>query len=343
MGQLANSPQIFLNRITPCINEIQARNAARKGTRERKQKKKVKVEVQKVGFIAHNLRNREKLLAARASKKFEDSWKRDPVDNVFPMKYYKWIVYPFVDAIKAHRETHHPEMYNKPNAEVFVTLELNMQGEKKTRFVDNFKRIAAIPYKYDHGEDRTIIAFAKNEESQKEALNAGAHCCGGVELIKQIQNGQVLLQDFQHIVSHPDILPELVVLRGVMKRKFPNPKSGTLDIHLGPLVDKYLNGVSYQAIKDEYEKDFGQVEAILGTLNMDAKHLEENFAAIVRDLYTQRPKREGHFISRCLIWSPPSREKLKVDHNMYLTGQNVVNSSKSSVDEENSEAEQVAL
>lgn len=35
-------------------------DAARKGTREKARKKKVKVEVQKVGFIAHNLRGKNK-------------------------------------------------------------------------------------------------------------------------------------------------------------------------------------------------------------------------------------------------------------------------------------------
>ena len=42
------------------------------------------------------------------------------------------------------------------------------------------------------------------------------------------QNGELSLQDFRFIVAHPDILPELVSIRGLMKRKFPNQKSGTL-------------------------------------------------------------------------------------------------------------------
>lgn len=42
------------------------------------------------------------------------------------------------------------------------------------------------------------------------------------------QNGELSLQDFRFVVAHPDILPELVSIRGLMKRKFPNQKSGTL-------------------------------------------------------------------------------------------------------------------
>ncbi|XP_066142320.1 large ribosomal subunit protein uL1 [Euwallacea fornicatus] len=303
---------------------IQFRNyAARKGTRERKKKKaKVKVEIQKVGFIPHNLRNRDKMLAERASKKVDDSWKQNPIDDVYPLKYYKWIVYPFAEAVKAHRETHHPEMYNKPDAELYVTIELNMQGEKKTRFVENFKRIAAVPHQFNHGDERSVIAFAKNIESQEKASKEGAQLSGGVDLIKQIQNGQVLLTDFQYIVAHPDIMPELVVLRGLMKKNFPNPKAGTLNTDIGKVVQRLLHGISYQAIKDEFEKDFGKIDAVLGTLNMDERYLEENFASLINDVYNQKPKRQGGFIMRCLLWSPPSQEKLKIGHEQYLEDKN---------------------
>lgn len=42
------------------VIQIQIRNyAARKGTRERKKKSKVKVEQKKVGFIPHTLRNKD--------------------------------------------------------------------------------------------------------------------------------------------------------------------------------------------------------------------------------------------------------------------------------------------
>lgn len=57
--------------------------------------------------------------------------------------------------------------------------------------MDNFKRIALIPYPFDHGEERTIIAFAKSAEVQEQAANAGAQLVGGVDLIKQVQNGHV--------------------------------------------------------------------------------------------------------------------------------------------------------
>jgi large subunit ribosomal protein L1 len=307
-------------------------------------KKKVKKEEEvKVKFIPHNERDKEKLLAARPKLKFDDSWKGLPIDDVYSMKYYRWKIYPFEEAVQCHRETHHPDMYNEPNASLHVHIELNMQGEKKTRFVENFNRIAAVPFKFEHGEERTIVAFSKDVAVQKEALDAGAELAGGVELIKQIQSGAVLLQNFQFIIAHPDILPELVPLRGLMRRRFPNPKSGTLDVDLNTVTKRFIHGVSYSAKKDEVEKDFGLVETIIGTLDMDSKHLEANFAALVEDLNSVRPKREGDFISRCLLWSPPSRERFKVDHKLYIKSEEKEKPARENEEEDDDLGERVAL
>lgn len=95
------------------------------------------------------------------NKHVDDSWKQIPKDNVYIGRYYRWPVYTVAEAIQCHRETHHPSMYNVPNAPLNVDIELNMQGEKATRFVDNFQRMAMIPYRFDHGEERKILVFTK--------------------------------------------------------------------------------------------------------------------------------------------------------------------------------------
>lgn len=117
-------------------------------------------------------------------------------------------------------------------------------------------------------------------------------------MIKQIQNGAVSLQNFDFFLAHPDILPELVVLRGLMKRKFPNPKIGTLNVDLGAATSMYMNGINYTAQRDEHEKDFGLIDTIIGSLDMENEHLEGNFSSLIQDVYSMRPKRDGDFISR---------------------------------------------
>lgn len=105
------------------------------------------------------------------------------------------------------------------------------------------------------------------QEHYPEARAAGGTLVGGVELIKDIQNGDLLLTDYQHVIAHTNILPDLVVLRGLMRKKFPNPKSGTLGTNLKEMIEKFSNGVSYSAVKDEHQKDFGLINACFGTVS----------------------------------------------------------------------------
>lgn len=141
---------------------------------------------------------------------------------------------------------------------------------------------------------------------------------GGVELIKDITAGELLLSDYQFIIAHPNILPELVALRGLMKRKFPNPKSETLGVNLAEMVVKFSNGISYSTTKDEYQQNFGLIKANVGTLDMDAQHLEENIRFLLQDVNSMRPKRDGRFITRVLLKSAPSSEQLKIDPFVYI-------------------------
>jgi len=127
-----------------------------------------------------------------------------------------------------------------------------------------------------------------------------------------------LLSDYQYIIAHPNILAELVALRGLMKRKFPNPKSETLGTNLAEMIIKFSNGISYSASKDEYQQNFGLITACVGTLDMDAQHLEANISFLLQDINTVRPKRDGRFITRVLLKSPPSGEQLKIDPFVYV-------------------------
>lgn len=233
-------------------------------------------------------------------------------------KFYRWPVYSVAEAVECHRETHHPTAYNEPNAPLIAHIEIDMQGEKITRFVDNFFRMAPINYKFDHGQERKILVFTKGQETIDAARNAGATLAGGADLIKQIQNGDLNLQEYDHIIANTNILPEIVNLRGLMKKKFPNVKNGTLGVNVDQMVTRAMIGIQYSAMKDEYQKNFGLVTTQIGTLTMPVEHLEDNLKNLLIDIDTMRPKREGKFISRVLLKSPPSCELLKIDPFLYV-------------------------
>lgn len=241
-----------------------------------------------------------------------------PYDDAYIGKYYRWRVYSVAEAVECHRETHHPTAYNEPNAPLIAHIEIDMQGEKATRFVDNFLRMAPIKFKFDHGQERKILVFTKGQESIDAARNAGAILAGGADLIKQIQNGDLNLQEFDHVIANTNILPEIVTLRGLMKKKFPNVKNGTLGGNIEEMVTRAMIGIQYSAMKDEYQKNFGLVTTQFGTLEMPVEHLEDNLKNLLIDIDAMRPKREGKFISRVLLKSPPSGEVLKIDPFLYV-------------------------
>lgn len=318
LSRLASSPSTLVTNAR--LLHVSALDlAARKGTREKARKAKVKKVVEKVGFIRHDMRNKGKLNLQQVNKHIDDSWKQVPTDNCWVSKYYKWRVYTVEEAIRCHRETHHPTMYNLPNAPLHAHIELNMQAEKVTRFVDNFQRMVAIPNRFEHGENRNIIVFAKGQEALKEATDAGATLVGGVELIKEIQNGDLQLSEYPFVLAHPNILPDLVVIRGLLKKsKFPNPRLGTLGTNLAEMIERYSHGIQYSAERDENQKDYGTIRATIGTLQMDHQKLEQNLSILLQDVNSMRPKREGKFITRVLLKSPPSGEALKIDPFLYV-------------------------
>ncbi|XP_046389758.1 50S ribosomal protein L1 [Ischnura elegans] len=291
--------------------------AARKGYREKAKKKKVKVEEKKKEFIPHNKRD---ILQGKptVSRRIDDSWKHTASDDVYISKFYRSKVYNFAEAVECHRQTHHPTVYNLPNARLNVTIELDMRTEKKTKFVEKFSRMVAIPYPYQHGEERKIVAFCKTPELQSVALNAGAIIAGGSELIKSVQTGEISVHDYDYFVAHSDILTEIVALRGLMKRKFPSARNGTLVEDIEKSIKRFSTGLFYTALRDQFEEDYGWIDACIGTLDMNEEHLEGNLKALLEDVNTMKPRKNNPFITKCLLLSLPSVEKLTVDHSVYV-------------------------
>ncbi|XP_030035467.2 50S ribosomal protein L1 [Manduca sexta] len=291
--------------------------AARKGTRAKARAKKVKVEVTKVGFIPHNQRGRKEVTQVR-DRHADDSYKPLPVDDVYLLKYYRWVVYTVEDAVKAHQETHHPTMFNVPDALVYAKIEFNMEAAKKNRYIDGFVKLSLLPHPFPRDEERTILVFCKNPDLARDTVAAGATMAGGGEIIKKIQDGQIKLSDYDYIVAHPNILTELVPIRGLMKKRFPNVRSGTLDPNLTELVKKFAGGIQYRLMKDEVQPNYGCIEVPIGRLNMEPKQIADNVDVLLKDMQLMRPRRDGLFITRCLIKSPPSKEIFKIDPFVYV-------------------------
>ncbi|XP_015184943.1 PREDICTED: 50S ribosomal protein L1 [Polistes dominula] len=307
---------------------IQTRDyAARKGTRARRDAKKIKKKIEKIekiGFIDKLLQAEKKSTTVVKRKRFTPINKPGPIDNVWLFRSHPPKIYSIEEAVQCHRETHHPTMLNCPDSKVIAKFDISLLGEKKGKFIEAFSRIIDYPYNIEHNENRTILAFCAKDSLVQEVLKAGATLAGGKDLIKSIKGGDVSLSEFQYCAAHPDILPDLLLIRGLMKKKFPTTKRGTLTPDLEGLVKKFVRGTKYDAIPDKFEKEYGIIQCPIGTLDMDSKHLEENFAALVRDIHSVKPKKQTAIIIRGCLISPPGKEYFSVDVNQYLPQETIV-------------------
>ncbi|XP_053975402.1 50S ribosomal protein L1 [Hylaeus volcanicus] len=321
---------------------IQSRDyAARKGTREKARKKKLKLAAQKVGYNPELRKKRISKEKARTSPitiiNYEDL-KKESIDDVWFLKYHKPPVYSFKEAIEFHRETHHPTMYNTPNANVCARIGLNLQSEKKTKTISRFTKIINTPHLFDTGGKRSVLAFSKTAQDQESAKEAGADFVGGIELIKQIQSGDFPYKEYDHIVAHPDILADLLLIRGLLKRNFPNAKHGSLSNNLARAVKMFMHGIQYTMEPNKTFQHYGQIYVAFGTLDMDLKQLEENWSFLINDIYSMKPKINEPFILRVEFASPPSHEMFKIDLEPYLPKKTEPSGEDGEEDENNSAA-----
>lgn len=95
-----------------------------------------------------------------------NDWKALPTDDAYPGRYYRWPLFKVTDAIRFHKEVMDPTMWNALDSPLNMSVEMNMLGEKATRLVSNFQKLVVIKHPFDHGQERTILVFAKDEVSE---------------------------------------------------------------------------------------------------------------------------------------------------------------------------------
>lgn len=297
-----------------------ALDAARKGTRakaEAKKKAAKKDEVKKE-FIPLKKRLEMKQTGGASPRRSEDHLK-NPSDNVWIRRFYKWPVYSVEEAIAMHRETHHPTQANLPDALVDVCIELDMAADKKNRFIDDFYNVVRLPHDFDTKQERTVLVISRSEDVQEQALQMGATHAAGPEVIKQAQAGDINLREYDHFIAETDMLAELVAIRGLIRKRFPNVRSGTAGTDVLAILERFTKGVEYHTAKDKYHHDYATITAPFGRLSLSPDQLEENLSVLLKDVENQKPQRKsGNLITLAKILCTPSKEMFKFDHAPYL-------------------------
>lgn len=66
-------------------------------------------------------------------------------------------------------------------------------------------------------------------------------------------------------------MPEMLALRGLLKKKFP--KGETLGVDLHALVSKFMSGLFIQGKRDEFQENFGLVNIAIGKVSESSSAL----------------------------------------------------------------------
>jgi large subunit ribosomal protein L1 len=159
-----------------------------------------------------------------------------------------------------------------------------------------------------HGIGKTVrVAVFAEGQKATEAIDAGADIVGPDELIPMIQAGNLA---FDAVVATPDQMGKLgrfgkiLGPRGLM----PNPKTGTVTMDVAKAVAEIKAG------KVDYRSDRqANVHLVLGKASFPARHLVENYGAVIEELVRVRPAAaKGRYI-RTVHVSTSQGPSIRVD------------------------------
>jgi len=80
--------------------------------------------------------------------------------------------------------------------------------------------------------------FSKKPEDLNPGLAAGAVLAGGVDLVKELQSGEVTFRNVDFVVATPEILADLAPIRGLFKLQYPNSRQGNYWLHSKIILSK---------------------------------------------------------------------------------------------------------
>lgn len=126
------------------------------------------------------------------------------------------------------------------------------------------------------------VAVLAKGDAAKDAEAAGAEVVGAEDLIAKIQQS---FKDFDVVVAHDEMAPQIAKIGKILGSKTPNKRNGTVAANVGDAV---------RSIKDakrvEYRADKGGVVCLpLGKVNYDDVKLIENFNAAMSAILKAKP------------------------------------------------------
>lgn len=236
----------------------------------------------------------------------QEDLKPFPVDDAWTEWFHSWKRLSVEEGLECLREHYHPTMLNNPNGVLWARIEISMAGAKQDRYIEPFSKMTPLYHPFERGvAEKSIMVFAKNEASIQEALDAGAHKAGGLDLVEDIAKGKVEIIDYDYFLAHDDIGNELKPILGILREKFPKKPNGTVGTNIEKLVRTFQNGQLVEVKKPKqtlgYKDDpsFGFCEVMIGRLDMPDEHIAVNLNILLETLLENAPaKKAGGFFTR---------------------------------------------
>lgn len=226
-------------------------------------------------------------------------------DDVWIRKYYPEPTYPFLEAVRRHRDYASPEMTSNMDGVLMLEANLDLRTKKKTKFMQIPSGIILLPHDFDNFFPGRVIAITKDADEQARATEAGAIYAGGVDLIRKIEKGDIVGEDFDRVVLNPNLLVEAAIIKKVLKDLFPSKKNGTLCEDVEGTVRMFVHGKEYQGSK--VSESVGKLTFPIGKLSMTDEQLVDNLKAIIESVVEQNKGGPGYF-SKLSVICPPSKE-----------------------------------
>jgi len=196
------------------------------------------------------------------------------------------------------------------NTNFVETFELHANLNINPRYSNQQLRSTVI---LPNGNGKEIkIAVLTDEENFLEAKSAGAYIVGNIDLIEDINKGNI---KFDLLITTPNMMPKLAKLGRILGPKglMPSPKSGTVTTNLKDSLAEFKKG------KFEYKADkTGIVHVNFGNINFTNKELVENINELYQSIEQNRPSGVKGKYFKSLFMSTTMGPSIKLDLNSFV-------------------------
>ena len=218
-------------------------------------------------------------------------------------KYDKLKEYSIADAVELLHS------FDKPKFDESIDLSVNLGVDPK--HADQIVR-GTVLMPNGTGKNIRVVVITKDDEKNKDAMDAGAIESGSDNLLAKITKGWL---DFDVVIATPDMMGEVGKLGRVLGPRglMPNPKTGTVTNDIKKAVDEVMAGkVEFRVDKN------GIIGVSIGKISFEKDKLIENIRVCMNAILKAKPVSvKGTYFKKLTI-SSTMGPGIKIDKTEFI-------------------------